>query len=365
MPASGGECGSVVEVARDGNRMLRPYFLSDGKHYIATGDLQVWLGELGRDSLSSLREMNRAEAVVAPGDLLIVKGPDGMLAHPVDIGRKRLGEPRRILPLASHPGGHTSLSFAEGVMIFGELSGTARQPAAGLPRALGMATRGSNALELRPIPSGVWSSLRAAHDGRRILLSGWNVRVMDWASGEWRRVAGSAEAGREPNSQLLWSTGDTAIVFLHQVVPPEIRMVSMSTGAVRTLRALPYDGVPAPFSVNVDWSPDGKRLATGADDRTVRLWDAQSGEEQLALRLHADVIAGVCWSPDGRRVGSGSWDRTAKVWDAQTGEMVRDLRGHFGQVPGVAWSPDGRRLATGSSDGTVRVWDTVDEPREK
>ena len=107
------------------------------------------------------------------------------------------------------------------------------------------------------------------------------------------------------------------------------------------------------------WSSDGKRLATASQDQTVKVWDADSGEELLTLHGHTNYVNSVAWSPDGKRLATGSVDKTAKVWDAASGQELLTLRGHDGAVGSVAWSPDGKRLATGSDDKTVKVWDAV------
>ena len=75
------------------------------------------------------------------------------------------------------------------------------------------------------------------------------------------------------------------------------------------------------------------------------------------LTGHTSFVQGVAFSPDGTRIASASQDRSVKVWDAAMGEEVLTLKGHANRAFGVAFSPDGRRIASASVDGTVRVWD--------
>jgi WD40 repeat protein len=102
-------------------------------------------------------------------------------------------------------------------------------------------------------------------------------------------------------------------------------------------------------------SPDGRRFASGLDDRTVRLWDAESGQVIDALRGHSDVTYEVAFSPDGNELASASYDKTIRVWDLST-KRHRVLRGHTGSVDHVAWRSAGQ-LVTASADGTIRLWD--------
>jgi WD40 repeat protein len=111
--------------------------------------------------------------------------------------------------------------------------------------------------------------------------------------------------------------------------------------------------------LSVAWSPDGKILASGSDDQTVKLPDGAVGKPLASLQGYTGDVYSVAWSPDGKTLATGSDDQTVKLWEAATGKLLSSLQGHTGAVYSVAWSPDGTTLATGSDDRTVKLWDAA------
>jgi len=155
----------------------------------------------------------------------------------------------------------------------------------------------------------------------------------------WRRTRERARPG------FLW---------LRRCRPP---LMNLGTAQLSVLRG--HEG----SVVSVSYSQDGVWIASGSWDNTVRIWDAESGEERAVLRGHEGPVCSVAFSPGGDRIvsGSGSYeervDNTVRLWDARSGAELAVFRGHEWFVSSVVFSPDGRRIVSGSYDRTVRVWD--------
>jgi len=108
---------------------------------------------------------------------------------------------------------------------------------------------------------------------------------------------------------------------------------------------------------SVVFSSDGKRFLTGSFDRTIRMWDVESGEPIHIYSGHESLVCSLSAAPNNEVFASGAGDGTARVWRLDGAEEVRRFGGHEGSVH-VAFLPDSRRLLTGSTDGIVRLWDT-------
>src|SRR5262245_661885 len=109
----------------------------------------------------------------------------------------------------------------------------------------------------------------------------------------------------------------------------------------------------------IAFSPDGKRFVTSGADALANLWAAVTGQELLMLKGHTGVVTSIAFSPDGKRLASGSGDGTSKLWDAATGEELHTLNGGGVAVRSVAFSPNSQQLATGSASGAVKIWNVA------
>lgn len=105
------------------------------------------------------------------------------------------------------------------------------------------------------------------------------------------------------------------------------------------------------------FTPDGQRFVCGYMNGKLRIWISNSMTRIADLDGHTRMVS--CVAVGHNRIASGSQDKTIKLWDLSTGRETITLRGHEGTVKFVAFSPDGKRLVSGSEDRTIRVWDAT------
>jgi len=149
-----------------------------------------------------------------------------------------------------------------------------------------------------------------------------------------------------------------------------MRMVS---GIIVALMALSVSGV-TPYGEarrfvghtgiinSLAFSPDETLIASGSNDRTVRIWDVASGKQLHKLEGHTDMVNDLVFSSDGKRLFSSGMDGQARIWDVKTGELLFVLQKRNGRhIHAGAMSPDGKFALLGSCDATLELWDVEKE----
>ena len=152
----------------------------------------------------------------------------------------------------------------------------------------------------------------------------------------------SQGSSRSQQQHILESAGAPQIAIAGSMVP--------ASSALKTLSGH-SDTV---WTVAI--SPDGKTLVSGGSDKTIKIWNLQTGNLRRTLTGHTDAVRAIAMSQDGALLASASGDKTIKIWDLQSGTLLRTLTGHLGPVWSVAIGSDGQTLASGSYDSTVKIW---------
>ncbi len=151
-------------------------------------------------------------------------------------------------------------------------------------------------------------------------------------------------------TRIIWSPG--AELLISGSNDRTIKVWSAETGNLKETFPSPYSTI-----TNLVWSPDGISIASGSIYEDIYVMAARTGMFQGKLTGHSGWITSIAWSSDGGLLASSCADEMVRIWSTKTFGLEKQLKGHKTMVGFVAWSPKADMLATGSSGGKIRIWD--------
>ncbi|MBI2949708.1 MAG: protein kinase [Verrucomicrobia bacterium] len=232
------------------------------------------------------------------------------------------------------------------------------------------AVNGDKVLELLQHRDRIRAVARTA-DGMRVVTMTWHGEVQVWnAQTGWRENAFEVLRDNSvvpPNSSAarhdIIERAQARFAFCPVTdrfaigVQNSIQMFEIANGKRVQVLNGDKDDITA-----LAFAPDGRLLATGDRNKSIRIWDVNSGKQlrqiQGVMQHDRIGITGLALSPDSRRLVSCGGE-VAEVWEVSTGRLVCKLQGHTSWMRSATFSPDGRRIATSGDDSTVRLWDSA------
>ena len=349
-----GHTGSVTSVAYspNGNR-------------IASGSydktVKIWDAQTGKFkiTISAHKGLVYSIAFSPDGNSIVSGSSDGTLK----IWNALTG--REKLTLKGHSGSVRSVAFSSdgNRIVSGGIDGTVKLWDAGT---------GKEKTTFKGHSGGVFS-VAFCNDGNSIVSGGddkylriWDVRTGKLEITETAHYKRVYSASFSPDGNRIVSGSGDATIKLWDF-GTEVKLETPMTNGVAS-RATPKQVTKRgefPLVLKghastvraVGFSPTGKTVVSGSDDKSVKLWDAQTGRLIRTLRGHTALIDSVVFNSSGTLVASAGRDKTIKIWDSETGVIKKTLSGHRSGVKCLAFSADGNSIASGSFDRTVKVWD--------
>lgn len=178
----------------------------------------------------------------------------------------------------------------------------------------------------------------------------WDVRTQN------ELPALSVEVAVEPISAGPCLSRDGKVLYFSHGVNYASYVRAIDTASGKDV--FPRIGHVAPLNA-ITISPNGRTLASGGEDRAVKVWNLADGRVIHSFTAHAGPVWGLAFSPNGKLLASGSRDGTIALWDLRRGMEIRALHGHSRSPSRIQFSPDGKTLAAGNENGSVKRWEVA------
>ena len=195
-------------------------------------------------------------------------------------------------------------------------------------------------------------SLAVSHDGRLLSMLCTHRGCCLWDISSRHEIATYPIPSGDFGGAAVFSPGD------------DLLAVSAGHGDIQLLDLRSHTFIGTLFGhtrevMQLAFSRDGRKLYSGGDDRTIRIWDVGSLKELASLAGHEQWVSSLALAPDESTLASGSADGTIRIWDLQNLRQIERLTNHASLVWDVKFAPDGRQLASCGADQCIRLWDTA------
>ncbi len=227
-----------------------------------------------------------------------------------------------------------------------------------------IASVGDNSLRLWEANGKLWQQIESSDQGIRAVAFSPDSQIVAMSKNAQIELWDVKNTQKSPTEPRRVLTGHQAAVYAIAVSPDGQTIAS--GGDDKTIKLWHLDGKLRQSIVAHDeriwkiaFTPDGQAIASASEDGTVKLWQTD-GTLLATLNHQGGAVWGVAISPQGDLIASSSRDDTVKLWKLD-GTLMKTIPGQSKGITRVAWSPDGQTIATGGVDNTVKLWNRQGE----
>jgi WD40 repeat protein len=204
--------------------------------------------------------------------------------------------------------------------------------------------------------NGVVRCVAFTPDGRMLATGGDDRKILFWDLMQRRVAIALSLDDTAAHSLVLSQDGETLVTGSYRKI--KVWHTSLQ-GTEKILKDTPplctlmgHSHIVSSLAM----SADAKLLVSGSWDKTIKIWQLNTGELITTLKGHRDRVYAIALSPDEKIIASGSADKTIKLWHLQTGELLGTFTGHANTVTALAFTASGEMLVSGSLDKTIKIW---------